>query len=463
MALMCPSCQAVAAVRVPRCERCWRTLTDVTELSPEEANRAAERIAASNKARQQTRRRLRVGVLGMAALALVAGGWIVRAQVSPPPPFPLPVSDARSMVVAPDIWPSASGGAGTDRSTPAAMNLDLTRTWTTALESPVAVPPSVGPDALYVALADSTLLALDSGTGASRWRRALPATPRATPVLAGDLLFVGMPSGAVLAIETATGDLRWERALPRALTGLLLVNGGEVLVAAPPLVVSLGAETSEVLWQIDVGADIAITHMAVDESRLVVGSPSSVRVYDRRNGAQTYWYDFHPVVDGIALDDSALYVVSSLALVAIDTVKSSRPWWEPIRGLWLQWWVWGSAPEVPAPPSVWVQNRPPNGHAPALSRERLFVADRSGVVAAYDRTSGAPLWQQAVGMVVDAPIATASGLVVPLSDGFVLLDEQRGEVLVRQRIGATVRSVSVSDHGVYVVLRDGAILALQRR
>lgn len=102
--------------------------------------------------------------------------------------------------------------------------------------------------------------------------------------------------------------------------------------------------------------------------------------------------------------------------------------------------------------------------APLLDGERLFAADRNGLVYAYHSLSGKRLWKVELGRVITAGPGDASGLLLFGGDAEVFaIDNESGELRWRSPIGSEVLSTPVSQGNVIVVHAvDGSITALHR-
>lgn len=100
---------------------------------------------------------------------------------------------------------------------------------------------------------------------------------------------------------------------------------------------------------------------------------------------------------------------------------------------------------------------------PAVHRERVYAADRSGSVLAYELDSGKQVWHSKTGLAVSAGPGVGDGMVLVGSSeaDLVALDSGNGEELWRTSVSSEILSVpQVSDGVVVVQTVDGNIAGL---
>ena len=108
---------------------------------------------------------------------------------------------------------------------------DGERAWSTQVGSWPQVGD--GDSLLAVATDDSTLLVLDSATGAERGRVRIGAMPAGPPVVQNDLVHLALRNGSVLAMDMDGLQLAWRSELDPPLVSAPLVHENYVLQAAP--------------------------------------------------------------------------------------------------------------------------------------------------------------------------------------------------------------------------------------
>ena len=100
---------------------------------------------------------------------------------------------------------------------------------------------------------------------------------------------------------------------------------------------------------------------------------------------------------------------------------------------------------------------------PAVYRERVYAADRSGAVLAYELDSGKQVWRSKTGLAISAGAGVGDGLVLVGSSEaeLVALDSESGDELWRTSVSSEILSVpQVSDGVVVVQTVDGNIAGL---
>lgn len=101
--------------------------------------------------------------------------------------------------------------------------------------------------------------------------------------------------------------------------------------------------------------------------------------------------------------------------------------------------------------------------APALSKQRLYVADSDGQVEALDATNGARLWSTDVDeRITGGPGVGENAVLVGTGEGGVIaLDSESGRRLWRATVSSEVLSPPLKSEGVVIVrTNDGKIFAL---
>jgi len=100
---------------------------------------------------------------------------------------------------------------------------------------------------------------------------------------------------------------------------------------------------------------------------------------------------------------------------------------------------------------------------PTVSGERVYAADRSGSVLAYELDSGKQVWRSKTGLAISAGTGVGDGLVLVGSSEaeLVALDSATGEELWRTSVSSEILSVPLVSDGVVVVQTvDGNIAGL---
>lgn len=459
----CPRCDRLCPAEERRCRRCLLELGDVPALpAAVAADRiAAERAAERRRARGSRRRRWLLAAAVVVAAGVLAG-WCNRDTT----PAPLVASASRGEpAVAGATWSRAHGGVGAARATSASLPTSAGVAWRYASEAPV-LDLSADGDRVYVTRADGLLIALDARTGDPRWQLAVPGQLDEAPAIAGDRLYIGQRDGRVLALEAASGRVAWShspapsffiRSSPLIVDGLAWVVSEHRLLVYDADSGVLLAESSHDEGANPIGAAAAGERVAFSTGR-------EARVHSRLNGGQTFAYPLAGIQfvasDGplaIALGDSRLLAIREDAL---------PHWWERFRRQWSIVSFVGVGPVVPPPPREWISTAPATPFAPAVGDGRVFVADGSGAVRAYELADGTLAWERTDVGARGAPVLTADGVVVPGADSLIVLAASTGTGVQRLALGESPHTVIVTDAATYVAtgadVHATAVIAIRR-
>jgi len=463
----CPRCGHATPADRDRCSHCLREIVKAEILSPEAAERRLARqtrIAEQRDAADRRRRRRMRMLQAAAALVLVAliGRWSYNTFIWEPPPVPPPSSTVRGVVSSSDVWPTSGGDLAGTRSTTAAAILEGPGSWSNALGSAPATRMVQDEERLYVALNDNRLVALDLDDGEVAWSLELAVTPFAAPTVAGDRLYVPMRAGQLLALDAATGNEVFASLNTATRFGTSpLVDSGVAYVFGIGALFGFDAETGELLWRTDIDSPWGFVNPVLDDSFVATATGDRSLVFDRVTGRESYFYEFersHPYA--IALVDGNVYTFSSRFGAAYE-VESRRPWWEGVRVVWEQFWIWGMAPDVPPRPAIWVGSDPPaDGYPSAVTDELVLLAGPSGDLLAVSRADGSDAWHFVRAPIVGPPLATQEGLLVVHVDRLGLYDFQTG-ALIAERVfeDRVLVDVVVTTAGTFVVDADGVVSA----
>jgi len=466
---LCPTCGYANPAYRNRCHHCWNDIAGASLLEPAEAERRlaleeridAERLATAARRRRQARTIRRTG---FAMLVALVAWWGYRAFIYEPPPVPTPSSTERHTVASADTWPIAGGDLGATRRTEASAALDGAEAWRTDLGGgPATVAVSDG-ERLYLTLLDGRIVALDVETGAELWTYRLQNFPFAAPTVAGDRLYVPLRQGILMAIDVHTGeDVGQSGATQTSFGTSPLVAGGMAYVFGTGELYGFDAETLERLWTVPIPSNWAFVTPALDGQYVAVATGNRTLAFDRVSGRETYFYEFeraHPY--SIAIADGTIYTISPRFGAALD-LASRRPWWEGVRAVWNQFWLWGMAPEVPPPASLWVIPEPPSEGLPvAIADDRLLLASAAGDLRAVDRANGKDLWRIDVAPLMQGPLLTPAGVLAVHPDRIVRYDLADGSVLGERVFeGASLFDAVVTARGTFVTTSTGSVIALR--
>lgn len=468
---LCPRCgRAVLATSI-RCRFCMADLRD-PNLAPRGRWARSERRRWIPRIRHRWSRRRGFAVILLALVLFYGGRWAWVHHISTAQPLPVGVSPAISLEATPSTsWPTPNGGLSQDRTTTARAALDGDVTWQVALPEQVTRDPVADEERIYVMYRDS-FAAYSLDDGSEVWHFTRPGL-LSSPAVVGDRLYLSLRSGRVLGIDAASGEIEWTTILDEELFTTPIAFRGVLYVYAPGRLYGLDAENGDELWTRDVEGNWGESSPVVNEDRVAVAARKAVVVLDRETGVRTFRHP-HTSIAGLVFGREYIYSISPAFAAGIDPA-STLPWWEGTRLYWNWLWAFGAAPEPPRPEVEWVSRERPSdlrsGTAfslmfkPAFDGERIITSDTTGLVRAFDGTTGALAWERELDAVHGPTTVTPDGLVVPVSDAMLLLDADTGEV-VDERPLDTIRTrvkrwVVVLERGTFVVDEPGALLGLR--
>lgn len=477
----CPTCGFATPATRTRCHHCWNRLDpDSPILDPDHAQDLLQRqevFLAERNAQQRARRRRRLIILGTIGAILLAwiGWWSYRSFIYTPPPVPAASNPALRLLSGGDVWATLNGDLLQSRRVDAPVPLDGEEAWSVALDAAPVTPVVVDAEQLYV-VTEGRLIAVSIEDGSVAWEFALQGAPFGAPTVTEDRLYLALRAGQLLAIDKATGEEIFYslNTGSRFGTSPVVVDGYAYVFGIGDLV-AFDAETGEELWSSPNRAGgIAFTNPAVTEDHIAGVTNDEVLVFSRENGAQTYFYEFDRAFPYSSVArDGVVYVTSRSYTVAFEET-SGRPWWEEWRAAWQQFWIWGIAPDVPAPETLWQNNAPPSeqaigsrgdGFPAALTDELLVILARDGGMQALRLEDGSEAWRlESTGedLAVQGPLATPDGVLVPYADRLALYDPASGELTAERPVpGADLHDVVVTTTGMYLLAGDGTLTAIR--
>jgi outer membrane protein assembly factor BamB len=473
---LCPRCGRPVAAESVRCRFC---LADVREVE------AGVGVAREGETRTGLRRwvpripqirhrwtRRRGFAVALAVLVVFfVGRWVYGNYIATPGPLPLPSASAITLTGSPRTWPTANGGLNARRTTEASPALDGEVAWQVELPATVLRPPVADEERLYITHRDSiAALALDDGR--ELWRVERPGLLSA-PSIVGSRLYLALRTGDVVAMEADGGEVIWSTQLGEELFTTPVPFRGTLYVYAPGRVYGLDAEGGARLWDRGVEGSFAELPPVIDDEHFVVAARKAVVFYDRETGERTFRHP-HTSLTGLIFGDELVFSVSPAFAAGIDP-DSSLPWWEGVRLYWNWLWALGAAPEPPRPEVDWVTRVRPSDlrsgagltlmFRPAYDGERLIASDSTGLVRAFDPSTGALRWETELESLHGPPTFTADGLVVPMGDRIGLLDPADGSEIAHRAIDRLElrikRWVVVLEQGTFVVDATGSVLAIR--
>ena len=320
--------------------------------------------------------------------------------------------------------------------------------------------PALGGDRIYAASADGHVVSVIPSTGKLAWEIKTGARISAGPSWVDNTLLLGTLDGEVLALSAADGSVRWRRqmssevlATPRAeqgvavvrtldgrVTGLNLADGSNRWVyesTVPSLTLrGTGApllENGFAVVGLDNGKVIALR---ITDGRLVWEETVAVPA-GRSEVERLVDIDGDP-----AVLSGGLFVATFQGKAAGFDLRSGRRVWD----------------------------RPASSYESLVaSREEIYQVDDQSRISALELKTGNPLWtdESLLRRGVTAPAVTENRLVVADAEGYVFwLDRQTGHVVAEERVdrnGISANPLPIGEGVVVVQGRGGRLAALRIR
>lgn len=214
------------------------------------------------------------------------------------------------------------------------------------------------------------------------WRQSLEF-PCSSPVVVDETVLVGDATGLV-AFDAASGSLEWRTRLDGAPAGTPGVGDGVVFVPRDgrysdldnPFVQALEPQSGDELWRVDVDAERLFAPTVADETGYLCTSDG---IYAIGFDGEIRWTQSVQVSQGsfdVAYDDLLMDVAP-----AVDDGRVFAP--EP-NGI--------AAIDADSGDVVWTESADTVRAAPAVSGDRVLLADVSNGIRSLDRTDGTERW-----------------------------------------------------------------------
>lgn len=470
----CSTCGFATPATRARCHNCWNRLDPDAPLL--EAGHAANLVerqeiylaerAEADRSRKR-RRRLIIGGIGL-AFVLWLGWWFYGAFIYSPPEVPEASAPSLALLTGDEVWATSGGDLLGTRQTGASVPLDGVEAWSVSLGG-VPVTPLIADAERVYGVTEDRLVAMAIEDGAVAWEYRLQGAPFSAPSLADDRVYVALRAGQLLALEASTGEVVFQSLNTGVRFGTSpIVTDGYAYVFGIGDLVAFDADNGEVLWTTPNRAGgVAFTNPVVTDDYIAGLTGDEVLVFDRRNGAQTYFYEFTRAFPYSTIGHEGVIYASSRQYTVAFAETSGRPWWERWRAVWNQFWIWGMAPSIPTPDQIWQNNRPlpEDGFPGAVAGEFLVIASQGGDVLAVRLDDGDEVWRvegQERDVAVRGPLTTADGVLVPMEDRLALYDQATGELIAERPFeGSPLTDVVVTSTGMYVLAEDGTLTAIR--
>ena len=208
--------------------------------------------------------------------------------------------------------------------------VDGTRQWATMYRGTNDAGPTAVTGDVVLVVVGGELVGLDAETGAEQWSFDRSIRPGVT-VDEGTAYVVGsgVESVTLYAIAAADGSLDWAMPVDAESAPVTPAVAGDTVYTGGDTLQAFDATTGEIRWS----ADSAVTApAAVTGERVVAGSGTSVRVFDRADGAELWSNDVETygnlespaVTNPPAVTDDTIYAVADRGLTALSLTGSQH-------------------------------------------------------------------------------------------------------------------------------------------
>jgi outer membrane protein assembly factor BamB len=208
--------------------------------------------------------------------------------------------------------------------------------WSVSVGGAVEAQPIASLDGrfLYIATLGGDLRALDRPTGHALWTVPLGGRSYATPTVGPDgTIYAGSDAQRLFAVDPV-GKIRWKLELQgEADTGILLVGGGDLVVAAGSHVYRVHPDGT-VVWRFDAGRKIFTSPARTNKDGIVFGAQDHNAYAVGPDGKLVYKVDLAADVDGSPVVDehgTAFFGTDGGAIAAIDP-RGVIKWIRPLPG-----------------------------------------------------------------------------------------------------------------------------------
>lgn len=306
----------------------------------------------------------------------------------------------------------SAGGNGQVLAVDAATGKDL---WRFAVKEELSSGVGSGKDSVYFGTRKGEVVALDLA-GKQRWRSAVSSDILIAPQAVNDVVIVRTVDGRIVGLNNADGKRRWlqQRTNPSLVLrnlGAVASSNGVMFAGLPGgRLIATKVEDGSLLWE-----------TLVSQPR---GATELERIADVASA---------PLLDG----DKLCAVSYQGRLACFDADKGNLDWYREVSS------------------------------ATGLARDEraLFTSDSNGVVVAYLKTAGTPLWKQEKlkGRKLSGPAVFGKFLVVGDVEGFVhVLSRETGELAARIATdkSAIIAAPVATEQGVLVQTEKGNLYTI---
>jgi eukaryotic-like serine/threonine-protein kinase len=347
------------------------------------------------------------------AVILAGGGAPYAAAQDQTPAATAPASQPAAWTA--DDWPSARGdllNTGQSRSQTDAEK--GTVKWQFIHSGRVTCTPVVAGGVVYVAGADSVIVALDAKSGKLIWQTEKRGVDQSytysVPCVAGDRIYASTHRGLVTAFSCKDGKALWQRQLPGEVYSSLRVAGGRVFAGCmDKFFYALDAENGSEVWKYECG-DTVGSSCAISRSGKIIfpSHDKGLYVLDATTGKCIVRHDigYRSTGSPAVVNGCAYYCMTGRKFACIDLLDGSMRWnQECLTDHQQGVGVWGQqvmvhigrylfAFDANNGKELWKSDLSQSGSiAPCVGRKLVYAADANGAVFAFDLVSGERKWK----------------------------------------------------------------------
>ncbi len=216
--------------------------------------------------------------------------------------------------------------------------------WEAELDAPLSGGPGVGDGLVLLGTIDGEVIALGADNGEERWRGRVSSEVLSAPAAEAGVVVVHTVDGKLFGLESTNGNERWryERQVPTLTlrgSGSPVLSGGAVVVGMPGgKLVTLRADNGSLIWDADVAVPVGRSELErladIDGDPLVLGGgvfaatyQGNVAAIEQRSG-RIAWRRKMSSYAGMSADLEGLYVADADGVVWGLNIRSGDVRWK---------------------------------------------------------------------------------------------------------------------------------------
>ena len=334
---------------------------------------------------------------------------------------------------------------------------ELTRLWQKdigagARSGYALLNPGYHEGAVFVASREGEVYRLNADSGKTVWKSELGGAVFSGVGIGNGRVVVTMDNGNVVAMDQADGSVVWTTPIKRQFSAIPVVGQSRVVVrSADGLIIGLDAESGNIMWQLERFSPTLIMHgdstPTISGDTVLTGLSNGMLLANNVITGREYWevqitsivgeneleqlmdVDTSPLTDG-----NTVYTATYQGhVVSIDMLDVQVHWRTKIS----------------------------TRLSMTLDRDRLYLTDELGSIAALEREDGQFAWMQKAfqGRGVSFPIVIKDRVVIGDNTGRIhTLDKGDGTLIEsRKAVSGAVVSMTTQDDHLIVFSAEGHI------